>query len=69
MRLKAQVERWNMCFERRSENTSSASFILIIWVRSINVAKRLGEELEGETEIFGHEVLIYGINRANWQSV
>ena len=36
---------------------------------SINVAKRLGEELEGETEIFGHKVLVYGIHRATRQSI
>ncbi|OLE56339.1 MAG: GNAT family N-acetyltransferase [Cyanobacteria bacterium 13_1_40CM_2_61_4] len=34
---------------------------------SINVAKRLGEKLEGTTELFGHEVLIYGIDRAQWK--
>lgn len=31
---------------------------------SIRVAERLGERLEGETEFFGHQVLIYGIHRA-----
>jgi RimJ/RimL family protein N-acetyltransferase len=30
---------------------------------SIKVAERLGESVEGKTELFGHEVLIYGINR------
>jgi RimJ/RimL family protein N-acetyltransferase len=30
---------------------------------SIKVAERLGEKEEGKTEIFGHEVLIYGIDR------
>ena len=30
---------------------------------SISVARRLGEELERETEIFGHKVLVYGIKR------
>lgn len=30
---------------------------------SIHVAERLGESLEGKTELFGHEVLIYGIDR------
>lgn len=34
---------------------------------SIRVAERLGEELEGKTELMGHEVLIYGIDRADWQ--
>ena len=35
---------------------------------SIKVAERLGEKLEGETELFGHEVLIYGIDRAVWRA-
>ena len=30
---------------------------------SIRVAERLGERLEGQTEILGHPVLIYGIHR------
>jgi len=30
---------------------------------SIDVAERLGETLEGKTELFGHDVLIYGIDR------
>jgi RimJ/RimL family protein N-acetyltransferase len=30
---------------------------------SIRVAERLGERLEGETELFGHPALIYGIHR------
>ncbi len=30
---------------------------------SIKVAERLGEKLEGKTELFGREVLIYGIDR------
>lgn len=30
---------------------------------SIKVAKRLGETVEGQTELFGHAVLIYSINR------
>src|SRR5687767_6617732 len=30
---------------------------------SIRVAERIGERLEGKTEIFGHEVLVYGIDR------
>jgi RimJ/RimL family protein N-acetyltransferase len=35
---------------------------------SIRVAERIGEELEGRTELFGHEVLMYGINRAGWEA-
>ena len=30
---------------------------------SIRVAERLGEKLEGRTELFGHEVLVYGIDK------
>lgn len=30
---------------------------------SIRVAERIGETLEGRTELFGHEVLVYGIHR------
>jgi len=32
-------------------------------VNSIKVAERLGEAVEGETELMGKQVLIYGINR------
>jgi RimJ/RimL family protein N-acetyltransferase len=35
---------------------------------SIAVAKRLGESLRGETDLWGHRVLIYGIGRAEWQA-
>lgn len=35
---------------------------------SIRVAERLGEKLEGRTELFGTEVLIYGINRDAWRA-
>jgi RimJ/RimL family protein N-acetyltransferase len=31
---------------------------------SVRVAERLGETLEGRTELFGREALIYGISRA-----
>jgi len=30
---------------------------------SIAVAERLGEKVEGKTELMGHDVLIYGIDR------
>jgi RimJ/RimL family protein N-acetyltransferase len=36
-------------------------------VASIKVAERLGERLEGKTELFGKEVLVYGIDRESWQ--
>lgn len=35
---------------------------------SIRVAERLGETVEGEAEVFGIEVQVYGINRATWQA-
>jgi RimJ/RimL family protein N-acetyltransferase len=35
---------------------------------SIRVAERIGEKLEGRTELFGHEVLVYGIDRAGWKA-
>jgi RimJ/RimL family protein N-acetyltransferase len=36
-------------------------------VASIKVAQRLNEKIEGKTEVFGNEVLIYGIDRSDWQ--
>jgi RimJ/RimL family protein N-acetyltransferase len=33
---------------------------------SIRVAERLGERLEGRTEVMGHEVLVYGISAEEW---
>ena len=35
---------------------------------SIRVAERLGEKVEGRTELLGAEVLIYGIDRATWRA-
>lgn len=35
-------------------------------VNSIKVAERLGEAVEGETELLGKQVLIYGISRERW---
>ena len=34
---------------------------------SIKVAERLGETVEGQTELLGKRVLIYGISREQWQ--
>jgi RimJ/RimL family protein N-acetyltransferase len=34
---------------------------------SIRVAERLGERLEGRTDLFGHEALVYAIGRAAWR--
>jgi RimJ/RimL family protein N-acetyltransferase len=34
--------------------------------RSIRVAERLGETLEGRTEVNGQEALVYGISRETW---
>ena len=36
-------------------------------VNSIRVAERLGERVHGQTELLGHEVLIYRINREEWK--
>ena len=33
---------------------------------SIKVAERLGEKVEGQTELMGHNLLVYGIDRADW---
>ena len=35
---------------------------------SIRVAVRLGESLDGESEVFGKKVLIYGIRQEAWRS-
>ena len=35
-------------------------------IASIKVAERLGETVEGKTELMGNEVLIYGISREEW---
>ncbi len=37
-------------------------------VNSIKVAERLGETVEGQTELIGKQVLIYGISRDRWMS-
>ena len=34
-------------------------------VASIRVAERLGEKIEGETEIDGHRLIVYGISRVS----
>ena len=36
---------------------------------SIRVAERLGEKVEGKTEIVGIDVLIYGISRETWEDI
>jgi len=35
-------------------------------ISSIRVAERLGEKVEGETELLGKRVLVYGIGREQW---
>jgi RimJ/RimL family protein N-acetyltransferase len=35
-------------------------------ISSARVAERLGEKVEGKTELMGKEVLIYGISRDEW---
>ena len=37
-------------------------------INSIKVAERLGETVEGETELLGHTVKIYGITRDRWRA-
>jgi len=37
-------------------------------VASIKVAERLGEKIEGETQVMGKEVFIYGIDREAWRA-
>lgn len=37
-------------------------------VNSIKVAERLGEKVEGETELLGRKVLLYGISRDEWKA-
>lgn len=36
--------------------------------RSIRVVERLGERLEGRTDLLGREMLLYGIDRETWLS-
>ena len=36
-------------------------------IASIKVADRLGEQVEGKTEVLGRQVLIYGIGRDQWR--
>ena len=36
-------------------------------VASARVAERLGEKVEGKTQVFSHDVLIYGLDRENWR--
>jgi len=36
-------------------------------INSIRVAERLGEKVEGQTHVMGHDVLIYGISREDWK--
>jgi RimJ/RimL family protein N-acetyltransferase len=36
-------------------------------IASARVAERLGEKVEGRTQVFSHDVLIYGIDRDDWR--
>lgn len=38
-------------------------------IASAKVAERLGESVEGKTELFGKEVFIYGIGRNQWREL
>jgi RimJ/RimL family protein N-acetyltransferase len=42
------------------------SLITPLNVRSVAVAKRLGEEVEGKTRVLDYDVQIYGIDRDSW---
>ena len=35
---------------------------------SMRVAERLGESVEGRTQLFNHDVIVYGISREQWQA-
>jgi len=35
---------------------------------SIRVAERIGETVEGRTQLLGTEVLVYGIDRETWRN-
>ena len=37
-------------------------------ISSAKVAERLGETIEGETELLGKQVYIYGISRDKWNT-
>jgi RimJ/RimL family protein N-acetyltransferase len=37
-------------------------------VASRRVAERIGEHRQGETELWGHTVLVYGIERTDWEA-
>jgi hypothetical protein len=37
-------------------------------ISSVKVAERLGETVEGETELLGKRVLLYGISREQWET-
>jgi RimJ/RimL family protein N-acetyltransferase len=36
-------------------------------IASIRVAERIGETVEGQTELLGNQVLVYGIDRDTWR--
>jgi RimJ/RimL family protein N-acetyltransferase len=36
---------------------------------SVRVAERIGEKLEGRTELFGHDALVYGLDRAGFKYI
>jgi RimJ/RimL family protein N-acetyltransferase len=38
-------------------------------IASVRVAQKVGENLQGTTEVFGTEVLVYGISREDWQKM
>jgi len=44
------------------------SLIYPVNAASIRVAERLGQTLERRTDLYGHDVLVYGIDRAGWRA-
>jgi len=53
-----------------SEVTLETERLLLRWFRDddFDQYERLGEKVEGETEVMGHHVLIYGISRDEWRN-
>ena len=55
-------------FEHLEEPTAWVSLIDQANTASIRVVTKLGESARGTTELRGHHLLVYGIDRATWQT-
>src|SRR6478736_3967727 len=70
---RAQIRLSVSCARTRTRPTidhGSASPISLIDpadTRSVRLAQRLGERLEGEATIRGHQVAVYGLPRSAWR--